>query len=106
MHLPVLQPARGYLPNPPPPPATALPTCSWVYDNYVPLITASIIFSAGLSLYLYISRWAPCAAQKGGAGSGCRGGHRQVAWLGAALAVGATRNAELRHYRLQSACSS
>lgn len=39
----------------------------WVYDNYVPLITASIIFSAALSLYLYASRCAsrtawPCLA--------------------------------------------
>lgn len=56
----------GTCPPPLSPLAACLPTRSWVYDNYVPLITASIIFSAGLSLYLYISRWVPSAAQQQG----------------------------------------
>lgn len=43
-------------------PLACLPCRSWVYDNYVPLITASIVFSAALSLYLYASRWV-CVTQ-------------------------------------------
>lgn len=44
----------------------------WVYDNYVPLITASIIFSAGLSLYLYISSFAKGRVLAAGGNTGYR----------------------------------
>lgn len=30
----------------------------WVYDNYVPLITAAVLFSTALSAYLYASSFA------------------------------------------------
>uniref|UniRef100_A0A7R9UZT7 Delta(14)-sterol reductase ERG24 n=1 Tax=Chlamydomonas euryale TaxID=1486919 RepID=A0A7R9UZT7_9CHLO len=34
---------------------TDLLNLSWVYDNYLPLLTASVLFSASLSVYLYAS---------------------------------------------------
>ncbi|KAL4441297.1 hypothetical protein ABPG77_011534 [Micractinium sp. CCAP 211/92] len=44
----------------------------WVYDNYVPLITASIIFSGVLSLYLYASSFAKGALLAKGGNTGYR----------------------------------
>ena len=34
---------------------------SWVYDNYLPLLTASILFSFALSTFLYARSFAPAA---------------------------------------------
>lgn len=64
----------------------------WVYDNYVPLITASIIFSGVLSLYLYASR---CAPLPPGVAVG------QRAWCPLAQRLPAERSASLVLPRMQ-----
>ena len=43
---------------------------SWAYDNYVPLMTASIIFSAALSVYLYARSFARGALLASGGDTG------------------------------------
>ena len=43
---------------------------SWAYDNYVPLMTASVIFSALLSVYLYARSFARGALLAGGGDTG------------------------------------
>ena len=46
---------------------------SWVYDNFIPLLTASVLFSFALSAVLYAA-----ALRKGAvcAKGGCTGAHR------------------------------
>lgn len=44
----------------------------WVYDNYVPLITASVLFSAALSAYLYAASFAKGALLAAGGSTGYR----------------------------------
>jgi hypothetical protein len=43
----------------------------WVYDNYVPLLTASVLFSYALSAYLYAASFARGAALARGGNTGC-----------------------------------
>jgi hypothetical protein len=55
---------------------------SWIYDNYLPLLTATIIFSSALSCYLYIKSF--------GKGSllsshGCSGYIHYDFWMGREL---------------------
>ena len=42
----------------------------WVYDNYVPLMTASILFSTALTLYLYATSYAKGAVLAQGGNTG------------------------------------
>ena len=51
--------------------ADGLLPLGWVYDNYVPLMTASILASAALSLYLYAASFAaPRSALAAGGATG------------------------------------
>lgn len=43
---------------------------SWAYDNYVPLMTASILFSVVLSIYLYARSFVPGALLAAGGATG------------------------------------
>lgn len=43
---------------------------SWAYENYVPLLTSAIIFSALLSIYLYLSSFVKGRLLAGGGSSG------------------------------------